>query len=216
MEWFKGWMLNMMNGPYLWDFIIMGILMLFIFLIYIRGNRWNMRKLPATDAMFGFVMIYADQKGSGKKDDDFGRLLYSAEHDLQGKPDYIFRKRFSKTIVPVEMKSGLIKDSEEPHQGDLLQLGAYFLIIEDVYKKRPKYGKLIYQDYMFVIKNTRSLRAMVMATAKDMREMLEIGMGKPNDSFATCRYCICNGTVCKYSDTEIFGGNEDGPSDNEE
>ncbi|MDD4844909.1 MAG: hypothetical protein PHU31_11380 [Anaerotignum sp.] len=175
-----------------------------------------MKKLPLSNRMGGYSLIYADQKQNGKNEEDFGKLLYSAAYELQGKPDYIYKKRLGKGIVPVELKSGSIGDEPLPHRGDLLQLGAYFLILEDVYQVRPKFGRLAYRDYMFVVKNTRSLRKEVQGTVKEMREMLIYGVGKPNPSFATCRFCICKGTVCTYSDTEIIGGKTDGASCGEE
>lgn len=156
--------------------------------------------------MGGYSLIYADQKQNGKKEENFGKLLYSAAYELQGKPDYIYKKRFGRGIVPVELKSGKIGDDSLPHRGDLLQLAAYFLILEDVYKVRPRFGRLVYSDSMFVVKNTRGLRKEVLNTTKEMREMLIYGVGKANASFVTCRHCVCNGTVCEHSGTEIIGG----------
>lgn len=190
--------------------VILGVLFIF------RSRSQPMKKVPSSNRMAGYTLIYADQKQNGKNEEDFGKLLYSAEYELQGKPDYIFKKRFGKGIVPVELKSGSIGDDPLPHHGDLLQLAAYFLIIEDVYKVRPKFGRLIYRDFMFVIKNTRGLRKEVQKNTKEMREMLTYGVGKANPSFATCRFCICNGTVCTYSGTEIIGGKANESSCGEE
>lgn len=175
-----------------------------------------MKKLPSSNRFGGYTLIYADQKQGSKNEKDFGKLLYSAEYELQGKPDYIFKKRFGKGIVPVELKSGSIGDDPLPHRGDLLQLGAYFLVLEDVYKIRPKFGRLVYQDYMFIVKNTRSIRKEVQRTTKEMREMLVYGVGKANPSFVTCRFCVCNGTVCEHSGTEIIGGKANESSCGEE
>lgn len=190
--------------------IILGLLFFF------RRKSWSVKKLPSSNRMRGYSLIYADQKQNGKNEEDFGKLLYSAEYELQGKPDYIFKKRMGKGIVPVELKSGSIGDEPLPHPGDLLQLAAYFLIIEDVYKVRPKFGRLSYRDYMFVVKNTKGLRKEVLKTTREMREMLTYGVGKANPNFATCRFCICNGTVCTYSRTEIIGGKANESSCGEE
>ena len=112
-------------------------------------------------------------------------------------------------IVPVELKSGCIGEAEEPHHGDFLQLAAYFLILEDVYGKRPAYGRLVYRDYMFEIKNTARVRREVLKTVQEMRQMLRDGIAEPKPSFAHCRPCVCNGTVCQFSETEIEGVNDD-------
>lgn len=198
------------------DLFFLALIFILILLFYFRGRNWTMKKLPSSNRLGGYTLIYADQKQGSKNEKDFGKLLYSAEYELQGKPDYIFKKRFGKGIVPVELKSGSIGDDPLPHRGDLLQLGAYFLILEDVYHVRPKFGRLVYKDYMFVVKNKKSLRKEVQRTTKEMREMLIYGVGKANPSFVTCRYCVCNGTVCAHSGTEIIGGKTNESSCREE
>ena len=145
-------------------------------------------------------------KAIRQKSEGFGKLLYSAKYDLRGKPDYIFKKRLGGATVPVELKSGSIKDDPLPHPGDLLQLAAYFLLLEDIYGKRPPYGWLKYSDYMFYVRNTRKIRKEVKQTMADMRKMLEDGEGTPNASFVNCRHCICNGTVCPYGQYHRNGG----------
>ena len=188
---------------------MIGLFLLLLFsLLRKKVVRRQMRKLPAREDVAGYALLYADQKREGRGTEDFGRLLYSERYDLQGKPDYVFRSRILGRIVPVELKSGSIGEAEEPHYGDYLQLAAYFLILEDVYGKRPAFGRLVYRDYMFEIQNTRRVRKDVFRTMKEMQEMLRCGVGKPNNSFAHCRPCICNGTVCQFSGTEIEGDEE--------
>ncbi len=186
-------------------FLIVSVLILSVLFLF-RGRGWSIKKVPSSNRMRGYSLIYADQKQNGKNEENFGKLLYSAAYELQGKPDYVYKKRFGKDLVPVELKSGKIGNDPLPHRGDLMQLAAYFLILEDVYKVKPKFGRLVYSDYMFVVKNTRGLRKEVMNTTKEMREMLIYGVGKANASFVTCRHCVCNGTVCEHSGTEFIGG----------
>ena len=38
-------------------------------------------------------------------------------------------------LMPVEIKSGSIKSEPLPHMGDLMQLAAYFVILEEEYGK---------------------------------------------------------------------------------
>ena len=191
-----------------------GFLLVLLIMLRRCGGE-SIQKSASSDRMRGYRLVYADQKKDGANE-DFGKLLYSAEYELQGRPDYIFKWRFGERFVPVELKSGEIGEDDAPHEGDLLQLGVYFLIVEDVYKSRPKFGRLIYKDYMFTVKNTRALRRDVQKTTKQMRDMLSIGVAKPKNSFANCRFCICNGTVCPYSDTGIVGGKENESSSGEE
>lgn len=134
--------------------------------------------------------IYADEKGV--------KLLTAPELGLKGKPDYIFKTWIFKRYIPLEMKSGILKE-EVPHLGDVYQLATYFLIIEEVYGKRPPYGKLVYANKTFIIRNTRKIRKQLQKTIYEMRGMLA---GKrtpsPETSFIKCRHCICQQTVCEF------------------
>lgn len=175
---------------------IAAVFLLAVCLLLRRGGG-RLRKMPARDTMPGYALIYADQKGGAGRE-DFGKLLYSARYGLQGKPDYVFRSRLGGRIVPLELKSGRIGDAPEPHRGDFLQLAAYFLLLEDVYGRRPPFGRLVYADYMFEIKNTAGVRREALRTMEEMRAMLESGEGRAECSFVHCRHCICNGTVCEF------------------
>lgn len=200
---------NIISSFWVADWVIIIMVCLLILLLLVKHAKPNIQKLTARDDVRGYALIYADQKQGKKHEEDFGKLLYSAKYELQGKPDYVFQNPITKKIVPVELKSGVIDEADFPHHGDLLQLGAYFLILEDVYGQKPPFGRIVYQDYMFEIKNTAKIRNEVLGTMKEMRDMLQYGVGKAKPSFATCRPCVCNGTVCEFSETEIFKGEEE-------
>lgn len=135
-------------------------------------------------------MIYTDEGG--------GNLLVDQEHMLQGKPDYIFQSYFTGRPIPFEIKSGTCKD-EFPHEGDLMQLVAYFLIIEAVYGRRPKCGKLVYANKTFKVRNTRELRRQLLTILKEMRNMLEGHMPQTCEtSYIKCKNCVCQKTVCEW------------------
>ena len=106
------------------DWLILGMVLLLAVLLLVKYAKPAIRKMTARDDVAGYALIYADQKQGRRGEEDFGKLLYSAKYELQGKPDYVFQSRFSKKIVPVELKSGSIDEEELPHHGDLLQLGA--------------------------------------------------------------------------------------------
>lgn len=164
-----------------------------------KANTISIKKKPSSSLMPGFKLIYADKKNEGENSSiPFGTLLSSPEHKLQGKPDYIFKNALTGGLIPLELKSGKIGTHKSPHTGDMLQLIAYFLIIESVYGKRPKYGKLVYRDYMFVIKNNAAARRMAIKRLGEMRAMLKTGIGKPSSSYAACRPCLCRQTVCEH------------------
>ena len=200
---------NLVSSFGIADWAIIIIVCLLLLLLFAKNAKPNIQKLTARDDVRGYSLIYADQKQGKRHEEDFGKLLYSAKNELQGKPDYVFQSPILKKIVPVELKSGEIDEEDMPHHGDLLQLGAYFLILEDVYGQKPPFGRIVYQDYMFDIRNTAKIRNEVLATMKEMREMLQYGVGKAKPSFATCRPCVCNGTVCQFSETEIVKGEEE-------
>ena len=138
--------------------------------------------------------IYKDEKGT--------KLLVAERLALQGKPDFIFETWLLKRYIPLEIKSGKLTE-EQPHLGDVYQLVAYFLIIEEVYGKRPPYGKLVYANKTFTIRNTAKLRANLKRTMKQMRQMLE-GDYKPiaTPDFMKCKHCICKDTVCEWQGRE--------------
>lgn len=144
----------------------------------------------------GYKLIYTDQKMKCKDSVVVSKLLKSEKFGVQGKPDFLYQG-FTGKIIPVELKSAKIGKDKFPHLGDMLQLATYFLIVEDIYGVKPKYGNLIYADYMFRIKNTRRIRKEVIKTTKKMRNMLSDGQGSPVTDFTKCRFCFCK-SVCEF------------------
>lgn len=175
------------------------LFLIFILILYLikffKGK--DIKKTKPNLKPLGYHLIYTDQKEQIKKQDvTYSSLLKSTEYDLQGKPDYIFQK--GNTLLPVELKSGKIGSSLLPHHGDFMQLLAYFIIIEEEYGVSPRYGRLIYSDYMFIIKNTKKFKSELLIIIDEMRQMLITGENSANPSFNHCRHCICRGTVCEH------------------
>ena len=168
--------------------VISAFIIMIIILLSPRKYKVKNKKILG---IHGAKAIYQDKKGV--------KLLVSERFDLKGKPDYIFKTIITGKYIPLEVKSTVIKEYT-PHIGDLYQLVAYFLIIEDVYGKRPPYGKLVYANRTFTIKNTRKIRKKVLKTLKEMRNMLDTE-GKyiyTESSYIKCRHCICQSTVCEF------------------
>lgn len=134
--------------------------------------------------------IYTDEKGT--------KLLVAKKLQLQGKPDYIFQTWILGRYIPLEIKSGKIND-DQPHPGDVYQLIAYFLIIQEVYGKKPPYGKLVYANKTFKIRNTAKARRKVYQAMGQMRKMIE-GHHNPvaTPDFVKCKHCVCKDTVCEW------------------
>ena len=149
-------------------------------------NTRGIKQISLQDRPRLHRLIYGDAKG--------GKLLYSAKHNLRGKPDFIFQSRITGRLLPMELKSG--RADGLPHHGDVMQLAAYFVIIEEAMGKRPRRGYLRYQNALFAIKNSAKRRKELCAILTDMRKMLKTGEGHANPSFAHCRHCAARGTVC--------------------
>lgn len=166
-------------------------------LVFGRRGINGIRKLRKPPRFLLWKVIYTDMYVREKKDGiTYGKILYSEKYELQGKPDIIYRHRITGEILPVEIKSG---QTDCPHNGDLLQVGAYMLIIEDIYNRTPKKTIILYKNNSFVVKNTHFMRNWVLETANKMRTMLETGEEEAKPSFANCRNCVCDQTVCEYS-----------------
>lgn len=174
-------------------------LFIFIYILLINFFKSSSIKKLKNDRLvpLGYSIFYSDEKTKFKKQNIiYSKLLFSKKYNIQGKPDYILRKK--NKYIPIELKSAKIKNKAFPNQGDLLQLVTYFLIIEDVYGIKPKYGKIVYADYTFIVKNKPYLKKLLLKTLKKMRIMLKNGKGVPNNSFQNCKHCLCKLTVCKY------------------
>jgi len=166
----------------------------------ILRRRHRCAKLKPSLPGSGYRLIYSDQKQIDKKQDVvYGTVLTCEKLNISGKPDYIYRYKNGE-LLPVELKSGEIGEAREPHLGDLMQLATYFAIIEEHFGEKPQAGLIIYKDHMFRIKNTARLKRALRSVLSDMRDMLKHGEANPAASFVKCKNCVCNGTVCEYTD----------------
>jgi len=90
--------------------------------------------------------------------------LYSERPKLVGRPDRILRQGGS--LIPEEWKS-----AKRVSHGHRLQLGAYFLLIEEEYGERPPFGVVVLGDGSWVkVENTDALRSEVLSVAEQIRE----------------------------------------------
>lgn len=90
--------------------------------------------------------------------------LCSERLKLVGRPDRIVRQGGSP--IPEEWKS-----AKRVSRGHRLQLGAYFLLIEEEYGERPPFGVVVLGDGSRVeVENTEALRSEVLAIAEEIRE----------------------------------------------
>lgn len=106
-------------------------------------------------------VIYQDLTDAWKP----AAILRSETYGISGKPDLLLRD--GNALVPVEVKS--YNAPEEPYASNLMQLAAYFLLIEENYDARPDYGIIRYADRSICVENSRKLRGMLLRTLSDMR-----------------------------------------------
>jgi CRISPR-associated exonuclease Cas4 len=130
-----------------------------------------------------------------------GKVLKSERYFITGKPDLITRK--GRLIVPYEYKSG---NASEPRTGHLLQMGAYFIILGDMYPESViKYGILKYGNSTFRVENTHGLRNRVLSIADEIRANSGIP-SRNHDNRGRCFRCpykdVCSQNLIHYRASE--------------
>ncbi len=96
------------------------------------------------------------------------RSLFSRHYSLVGKPDYLVQEH--RATVPVEVKPA--RRAPAPYEGDVLQLAAYCLLVEEEYGRRPPWGYLKYQDAVWRIDYRPALRHQLLTRLERMRQDL--------------------------------------------
>ncbi len=114
------------------------------------------------------------------------RSLFSHRHRLTGRPDYLVRQR--RETIPVEVKPG--RRADHPYAGDMLQLGAYCLLVEEALGRTPSHGLLKYANGVFRVDYTPGLRNAVLESVSAIRRDglardVEISHNEPR----RCRAC---------------------------
>lgn len=104
------------------------------------------------------TVVYSDADGRG-------RPLHSPVRGLTGKPDYVIRTRRG-ALVPIELKS--YRCGAQPPHGDVVQIGAYLLLLEDLYGRPSPFGVLRYTDRCLRVPYSGDLRAEVLRLLADV------------------------------------------------
>jgi CRISPR-associated exonuclease Cas4 len=109
-------------------------------------------------ALLGLCLIAIARRGREERGLSAGETLalddvtlYSEKYRLVGRPDRIVRD--GEFFIPEEWKS-----SKRVSDGHRLQLGAYFILLEEEYGVRPPHGFVVLGDgTRVVVKNTEGL-----------------------------------------------------------
>jgi CRISPR-associated exonuclease Cas4 len=122
-----------------------------------------------------------------RDDDGNDELLVSDTHGLVGKPDYI--RKESGELVPVERKSRKVTGSG-PYEGEVLQLAAYCLLVEERFGKTIKRGQLQYQNRSLEIPFDADLRARLLRSLNSIRAAEAASdISRSHNNPAKCRSC---------------------------
>jgi CRISPR-associated exonuclease Cas4 len=174
-----------------------------VFLLFVLGllllglSRYLKRRsgLPAAD------VIYEDASGLSQG------MLIAEELNLCGKPDYILKDRDG-NLIPVEVKSGSAPRNDKPYESHLMQLAAYFLLIEDALDCIPDYGLIRYRDRTLQVDNTDELRERLFSVIDQMRTLLIQGSAhRSHNRPARCGRC----TMADVCDERIQYGERKRP-----
>lgn len=126
-------------------------------------------------------VVYADTEGWEEC-----RPLYAPRWRLAGKPDYLVR--VGGHAIPVEVKPG--RRAERPYEGDVLQLAAYCLLVEECEGRPPPHGLLRYRDRTFRIPYDAALRGRLTSVMDEMRRGLRSdALPRSHEDPVRCRYC---------------------------
>ncbi len=115
--------------------------------------------------------------------------LYSKRLIMAGKPDYLVNDQ-NGDLIPVEVKSGCAPRTGQPHESHVMQLAAYFFLIEDVLQRPVPYGLIRYRNRTSQVANTDELRERLMNVIAQMRTLMARGTPHRNhDQAQRCARC---------------------------
>ena len=106
---------------------------------------------------------------------------------LTGKPDYLIRTKDG--LVPVEVKSRAC-GARGPYEGEVAQVAAYCLLVEDVFGEPVPRGILQFADRVVQVPFTEERREKVLAVVDEMRVLDGADdVPRSHESPPRCRGC---------------------------
>jgi CRISPR-associated exonuclease Cas4 len=137
---------------------------------------------------------YADASGQAQEPFISKRLL------MAGKPDYLMKDR-NGDLIPVEVKSSNAPRAGRPYESHLMQLAAYFLLLEDVLQRPVPYGLIRYRNRTMRVANTDELRTRLMDIIAQMRRLMAREVARRNHNrVQRCSRC----SVAHACDERLF------------
>ena len=118
--------------------------------------------------------------------DDQAPVLRSEGSGLSGKPDFILRQ--SGSLIPGELKTG--RTPKGPLFSHILQIGAYCIIVSDIYGQRVEKGVIRYPKGEFEIEFDENLEEMVRDKVREMGIIEQSGEAHRNHQRkGKCDHC---------------------------
>lgn len=149
-----------------------------ILVLALLVRRYAVRRLAAL-GLAGEV-IYSDNEAVDE-------VLVSHRHRLTGKPDYISRE--GEELIPVERKSRSVS-ATGAYEGEILQLAAYCLLVEERFGKPVRRGKILYQNRSLEIPFDDQLRGRLLDSVAELKSAEVMSdVARSHHSLARCRGC---------------------------
>lgn len=164
------------------------VLIIFALVWLLASSVFLYRLLKAMDIIARLRKVHGIPEGSIDYTERDSELpLYSEEHMLVGKPDYIIKKEGVR--IPVEVKTGRVPRG--PLFSHIMQVAAYTLLMEENYKEKPHYGIIEYEDHtQHKIEYTPELKELVISKLEEMRKLFETKeVHRNHKRFGKCRGC---------------------------
>lgn len=158
--------------------LVLALLLFVVALLLLRQSRSD----RVASGLPGGRVVYVDDR-------DWQRppaSLKAPRYGLVGRPDYLLRR--GRAIIPVEAKPSRV--AATPYEGDVLQLAAYCLLVEEAYDVTPPYGLLRYRDHTFEIAYDDDLRERLLDLLEEMREVAwEDDVLRSHEQVSRCAAC---------------------------
>lgn len=161
-----------------WTLLVAGLVFALLAWIVLHGagRRWQESGLPRVR------VAYVDERDWKRPD----AVLRSYRYRLVGRPDYLLERRGRQ--IPVEVKP--TRTAAQPYPGDVMQLAAYGLLIEETTGKAPPYGLLRYRDATFEVPFDRRLYEQLLDLLREMdRARRAADVPRSHADAARCRAC---------------------------
>lgn len=155
--------------------LLIGSILALLFAFWLRRSALRQKvslNLPGE-------IVYSDDSSNDQ-------TFISDKYGLSGKPDYILKA--DGELIPVERKSRELS-RRGPYDGEILQLAAYCLLVEEHFSVQVRRGQLMYPNRTIDIIFDAELRSTLLATLRDIELAGDADVSRDHRSPGRCRGC---------------------------